>query len=196
MKKLFLILAIAGLIFSGCDNPGAGITDPASSNETLQAGELPVIKLPASLTPLPMHKKISCMITPESGGVIHYDYTYNSSSGKVKVDIQLRFQPGSVADTLLISAEINLNELSGDLSMNFGPSPTQFSKPALITVNAAGLDSAGIPKDPQKIKLVYIDDNGNIVPTTTKKISIDLKKGEIKIQEGELPHFSRYAFIT
>ena len=197
MKKLVLLTALAGLFLIGCqDSRDSGITGPDNSVVAPSSNSVSFLKLPASLEPKPMHKKLQFEVTPNSGGVIHYDYSYASAEGKVSLDVQLRFPPGAVDETMIVSVDVSTDELTGDLSLDFGPSPTTFNLPALLTFTAAGLPSSDLPSDPNTLTFVYKDANGVYVPMSAKKISVDLNKGELKVQEGEVPHFSRYGWAT
>ena len=197
MKKLILLTAIAGLFLVGCqDSRDAGITGPDNSVVAPSSNTVSFLKLPPSLEPKPMHKKVQFEVTPEAGGVIHYDYSYAAASGQVSMDVQLRFPPGAVDQTMIVSVDVSTDQLTGDLSLDFGPSPTTFNKSALLTFDVQGLTSSELPSDPNAIQFVYKDNNGVYVPMTTKKISIDLKKGQLTVQEGEVPHFSRYGWAT
>jgi hypothetical protein len=47
---------------------------------------------------------------------------------------------------------------------------------------------------PQDKLWLYYDDNGTWVKMAAKKVEFNLKEGKLKCDDGELPHFSRYAF--
>jgi len=197
LKIVFLLIIVSGLILVGCkDSNNTGITGPVNSIVVAGSDTVSFLKLPESIVPGEKHKKLKFEITPQSGGVIHYDNTYNSTGGEVTVDVQLRFPPGAVDDNMIVSIDISRSELTGDLSMDFDPSPTTFNKPALLTFEVYGLNVNELPQDYDSIKFVYKDNNGNYIPMKAKSISVDVKKGELKILEGEIPHFSRYGWAT
>lgn len=195
MKKLLMLVAVVGFFLAGCqDSNNMGVVGPENTVET-PSNTVSFVKLPASLEPRPMHKPIPFEITPESGGVVHYSDTYQSANGQVTVDVKLNFPPGAVTETMVVSVDISNDQLTGELKLDFGPSPTQFLKPALLTFSAQGLSASDLPSDPNSIKFVFMD-NGTYVPMNCKKISINVNKGELTIQDGEVPHFSRYGWAT
>ena len=148
MKKLFTVLAIFCFAFWGCkDSSISDVTGPDGSAQFKNAQSFSIIQLPESLTPRPLHKKIDFTITPQTGGIIEYEDSYNSATGKVKVKIKLRFLPHSVDETIVVSVDIDNNQLTGVLSMVFGPSPKSFLKPALLSVEASGLEASSLPSE-------------------------------------------------
>ena len=190
MKKPLILVAMSGLLLVGCqDLKGGGIVGPDNT-----VAPVSFLKMPASLEPRPMHKKIPFLITPSSGGVIQYSDSYQSVDGEVSINIKLNFPPGAVADSMVVSVDISNEELTGDVTMDFGPSPTSFLKPALLTFSVTGINST-LPSDPNTVQFIY-DDNGVYVPMDAKKISVDTNKGELSVLDGEVPHFSRYAWAT
>lgn len=194
MKKLFLLTAMMiGLFLVGCQDSN-NLVGPENTVGT-PGNSVSFLKLPASLEPRPLHKPIPFLITPQSGGVVHYSDTYQSAKGPVTVDVKLNFPPGAVSDSMIVVVDISNDQLTGELKMDFGPSPTSFLKPALLTFTAQGLDPASMPSDASAITFVFMD-NGNYVPMTAKKISINLDKGELNVLDGEVPHFSRYGWAT
>ena len=201
MKKLFTVLSMLFVVFWGCQDSSVDIAGPDQSpqiNKT-QNQTFSIIQLPESLTPRPLHKKIDFTITPQNGGTIEYEDSYNSATGKVKVQIKLKFLPHSVDETIVVSVDIDNNQLTGVLSMVFGPSPKSFLKPALLSVEASGLEASSLPSDPKAIKMVYWDSSSNsYIEMNVKKIKLEIdgNKGELEVKDGEVPHFSRYAFIT
>jgi hypothetical protein len=54
------------------------------------------------------------------------------------------------------------------------------------------MDVAGLNPD-DEVWLYYYED-GTWVKMAAKKVDLNFKKGELKCQDGQLPHFSRYAF--
>jgi hypothetical protein len=197
MKKLFVSIALVGLLIAGCENSkDIGIVGPDNSANSVNTStnQVSFLKMPGSLLPRPMHKSIPFLITPQSGGVLHYSDSYQSADGPVTIDIKLNFPPGAVADSMIVSVDISNEEMTGDITMDFGPSPTTFLKPALLTFNVTGVGST-LPSDTSKVEFVYLD-NGNYVPMDAKKISINSNQGTLTVLDGQVPHFSRYAWAT
>ena len=139
----------------------------------------------------------TAVITPEHGGRLELDfkYSYVDTDGvtrKLDASLSVTFQPHGVTDTLVATMSLDDQVLQSNVDLTFGPHGTTFLKPALLDVNVSGIDlSALSPKD--RVYLYYID-NGNWIRMDAKKIDVNVKKGQLKCQDGELPHFSAYAF--
>jgi hypothetical protein len=78
------------------------------------------------------------------------------------------------------------------LTFDFNPDGISFTKPASLDVYARGLNLWGIPPW-KKVKLFYIS-NGELVEMKTSRISVNPWFGELSCENGDIPHFSRYAF--
>jgi hypothetical protein len=139
----------------------------------------------------------TAVITPEHGGRLEVDfkYSYVDSDGVTKhlnVTMSLTFPPYAVTDTLVATMSLDDQVLRSNVDLTFGPHGSTFLQPALLDADVSGIDlSALSPKD--RVYLYYID-NGNWIRMDAKKIDVNVKKGQLKCQDGELPHFSAYAF--
>lgn len=196
MKKLVVLSALVGLFLVGCQDSGdVGIVGPENSAITNSSTSPSFLKMPASLQPRALHKPIPFLITPQTGGQISYTDSYMSANGMVTVEMNLRFPPNSVADSMTVTVDVSKDELTGEVSLSFGPSPTSFLKPAYLTFKATGLDPNSLPSDPSKVTFVYYD-NGSYVPMNAQLIKVDPASGTLEVKEGEVPHFSRYGWAT
>ena len=197
MKKLVVLFALVGLFLVGCQDSGdVGIVGPDNSaKNTNSSASVSFLKMPASLEPRPLHKDMSFEITPQTGGHISYTESYMSATGMVTVDLDLRFPPNSVSETMTVIVDVSNDELTGEISLSFGPSPTTFLKPAYLTFKVTGLDPNSLPSDPKDITFVYFD-NGIYVPMKAQLIKVDPSIGTLEVKEGEMPHFSRYGYAT
>jgi hypothetical protein len=83
--------------------------------------------------------------------------------------------------------------LQSNVDLTFGPHGTTFLKPALLDVNVSGMDLSGLnPRD--RVYLWYVDTTGTWIRMDAKRVDVDVKKGQLRCQDGKLPHFSAYAF--
>jgi hypothetical protein len=187
-----LLGALSSTMGSGCRNDG-----PLSpENNTIAAQEPDFIKLPKNMS---LQKIVgdTALITPEQGGKLSlaFKYRYTSSTGDQRVldaRMTLTFPRGAVEDSIVASLRLDDEVLKSSVDITFNPHGSTFLKPALLDVDIRGMDFAGYsPKD--KLWLYY-DDNGTWVKMAAKKVEFDLKEGKLKCDDGELPHFSRYAF--
>jgi hypothetical protein len=139
----------------------------------------------------------TAVITPEHGGRLELDfkYSYVDTDGvtrKLDASLSVTFQPHGVTDTLVATMSLDDQVLRSNVDLTFGPHGSTFLQPALLDADVSGIDlSALSPKD--RVYLYYID-NGNWIRMDAKKIDVNVKKGQLKCQDGELPHFSAYAF--
>ena len=74
----------------------------------------------------------------------------------------------------------------------FGPSML-FNKDAKLTVKLKGLDLKGVDK--KDIDFVYQRLDGTLEYVKHSNISINEKKGELKVQNIKIRHFSRFRFV-
>jgi hypothetical protein len=195
MKKIFVLAVLPALFLFGCKVSGTdSILAPAIKVEAPQKA-VSFIQLPRRLEPRALYKSGSFEITPQNGGIIRYEDSYESANGIINIDISLRFPPNSVSDPITVSAEVSQNALTGDFSVTLGPTPNTFLKPALLTFRVTGLDPATLPSNPDNIQFVSMD-NDNFVPVPAAKIKIDIKHGSLSVVNGEIFHFSRYGWST
>ncbi|MFQ5602954.1 MAG: hypothetical protein ACE5HS_06765 [bacterium] len=128
--------------------------------------------------------KASAWVTVKEGGKLKLKY----KNDDVKVKVKLQVRP----KTINRDAELTLVLNPLMLDMEFGPADIIFSSPAMLNIEAKGLDLS--KADPDKIDIYYVN------PLTNKwekiareKVKVDIKKGSIKVVNAEIEHFSRYA---
>ena len=140
----------------------------------------------------------TALITPEHGGRLELDfkYSYVDSDGvtrKLDADLSVTFQPQGVTDTLVATMSLDDQVLQSNVDLTFGPHGTTFLKPALLDVNVSGMDLSGLnPRD--RVYIWYVDTTGTWIRMDAKRVDVDVKKGQLRCQDGKLPHFSAYAF--
>ena len=162
-------------------------------------GPVGVVEAPKSQTPdfiklAPVNRSLSkivtssALITVKDGGTLTLEYSTSTSSLKLRLD----FPPGAVSQD--ITASVSLDDTMRTIDITFSPSPTSFLKPALLDVDATGLDFSGLPSNTQ-IKFYYRNlDTGIWEEMPTKKLDENIPQGWLKCDNGQVPHFSIYAF--
>jgi hypothetical protein len=187
-----LLGALSSTMGSGCRNDG-----PVSVESTSVATQEPdFIKLPKNMS-LQKFVADTALITPEQGGKLslNFKYKYIASSGverELKLNMTLTFPKGAVSDSLVAMIGLDDQVLKSSVDITFNPHGSTFLTPALLDVQVSGMDVAGLNPD-DEVWLYYYED-GTWVKMAAKKVDLNFKKGELKCQDGQLPHFSRYAF--
>jgi hypothetical protein len=147
---------------------------------------------------------ISELITPETGGELvlnlGFDNKGNSShDGESSIDvvehktktgltIKLKVLPGSVDDSTTISLRLDKDFLD----MDFGPDGTVFDPPAKLSIDAKGLDFSNA--NSVYLKVYYYNSVTNQWKGLQhESFDVSMAKGDFKINNARIPHFSRYA---
>ena len=192
--NVLLICVLTLLLLSCTENPPTSITDNSAQSMS-SAGAITFIPLPASSS---LKKEIqisdSKAIDAEKGGKLEVSDTYQGKNGTVTVSAKLTILADALPCDETLTMTLGEETLSGAVNVIFGPHGTKFIKPALLNIDAHGLDLSMIPPN-ANVQLYYLNlDNNKYELMTVKKTSFDIKQGQIKCQDGQLPHFSRYAF--
>jgi len=144
---------------------------------------------------LPSLKKtilVSKYFSEEDGGTLRLKYKIDTETGDVHVNIKLKIHQNSLPGDAEICMSVDNEQFLADLDILFGPAGLDFIEPADLDVTVDGIDLSGT--DASAIDVYYYDpetDQWN--PMNSKKVTVDVDKGTIKVQKAELPHFSRYA---
>ncbi len=144
---------------------------------------------------LPSLKKtilVSKFISEDEGGLLHLQYKIDTETGVVNVHMKLKVHKNSLPGDTEICMSVDDEQFLADLDIVFGPHGTDFSEPADLDISVDGLDLSG--DDASSIDIYYYDETINDwLKMDSKSVSVDTDKGKIKVQQAELPHFSRYA---
>jgi hypothetical protein len=171
------LAASIGILGLGCEKAG-----PVETADALAEGPQ-LIKLPPSNA---LRKVVSVTerITVRDGGQL----AINTFGQWPFVVASLTFPKRAVSQDVDITMTLDDQTLAFD----FDPDGISFSKPAMLDVYARGLDLSGVPPW-KKVKLFYCD-GGQWVEMKTGRVSANAWTGELSCDNGEIPHFSRYAF--
>lgn len=188
-RQTFPIFLLAGffLLLVGCTD----FENPMGVEDIAQPNELNFLTLP---DPGAFFKTLeaTATITPQTGGELKLSYSQGQGKDKVDIDITLRFDPGSVSEDIEVTLSVDQDILMTNIDIKFGPSGTEFLKPAKLSVNAKGLDLSGVPAD-ANISLYY-DNNGTWEEVEANMVRHNVDLGQLQCANGKIPHFSRYAF--
>jgi len=197
MKHLLFLLLLAGLFFISCSNEDSIVCPDQQSSNNVPAivGEANLAEsLPESI---PIHFKKGKTTGLTVTGLIkakrRSDLTMNAvyredGHRKVKVYSKIQFPAHAVDEDVEIT--MTFDPVTGIFS--FSPSMT-FNKAAKLTVNLKGLDLTGI--DPKGIVFIYYAADGTLEYVDHSNIGINLKKGELKVKNIKIQHFSRFGFV-
>jgi hypothetical protein len=193
MNKSRLLITAASffgiVLLSGCQNEGVMLTNPESNSQ--QAPQF--LQFPADQS---LMKGLSDTqeITVNNGGQLRIQYTEpNPATGKkaFELDIKLTFDKRSVSNDFQASLQLDAQYLMNQVNLEFGPHGTTFLTPARLEITVKGMDLSGL-KQTDKVYLYY-DDNGKWA-RMNGDVKINPSEGKLECKNGELPHFSRYAF--
>ena len=184
----------------GCQNSkDMGIVGPDNS-ATLNGKSISFLKLPANLNPSKsLSKRDPFLVTPKDGGIINYHNSYMSDYGIVHIDVQIKFDRNSVSDSMIVSVGLDQDELSGDISLDFSPSPVTFLIPAKLEMTVRGLDPASLPANASNLILVcngQVDNPNYFEVMQCRSINMNRRDGQIQVVDGLIPHFSRFGWTT
>ncbi len=189
-SRVALLLAFAAAMFLvGCQKDN--LTGPTEASQA-QGGSVRLLALPKGS----LHKVTYTFdtVTVQSGGKLQIHYTEDDSvAGKnaMRLDFEVQFAPGSITNDFVATLATDANYAMSALGLTFGPHGTTFLKPAEVKMHVTGLDLSQMPEG-GSLHLFY-DENGTWV-TMPGEVTVNTVTGEVKCLDGQLPHFSRYAF--
>ena len=185
VTKMILVVLVAA-VFVGCQNEGTLLTAPENSASTSSPQLVVLPQDPAAAKLV----TATAAVTVAKGADLHL---INVVGGKqpYSVDLHVKWAPGSVSNDFTAGMTMDTYYLMNSVNLQFGPHGTIFLKPALLTIKASGLDLSAFAG--RKTLSLYYDHNG-IWEKMTGTVTIDPSKGTLSCTDGQLPHFSRYAF--
>ena len=183
MKKIFLLAAVAGLIFAGCSDLG---TNPSSNPVTTQkSNSVSLNKFSAKVTSNESAFTVSKNVNGKKGGVI----VLNQSSGNIHAFALLRIPKNAFDGTADISITVDPSTASVTLS----PTMT-FNKNLHLTAELKGLDLKSLNLDSNDVEFYYFTADGSKVPVKHSRVRSNVKTGTIIVRGAVIDHFSRYGW--
>ena len=210
MKKFALIPLLLILFFVGCQKDNSLTSSEQSNSISLQkpAWVLAAEKQGLTLIALPKGSSITLQkrsfdtefIKIDESGKLEVEKNYHSEregrhsegEGRVSVEASLYVRANSMEQSGLLSMRFT----DDFLCFEFGPSGTTFSSPALLNVEAEGLDYSTL-KDLKSAHLMYFNESDQEwVETDADDIIINAREGKFVCKNGKISHFSRYGFTN
>lgn len=207
MKKLLIISAAVSVLFFGCSNFINDAAEPIDSYssmiekpEWVKAAELQgyeFIYLPEfNQNTLNKISTVTRLCRVNSSTTLGMNYNYVTSNARnVSVKIDLTVPAKALNKDEYISFTLNDSTIMTDVDLTFGPHGTKFNTPALLNIDAKGLDLSGYPKN-SVFQLAYYNPITRLFEImNADQLSVNFNSGSLKLVNGKLPHFSRYCFI-
>jgi len=157
--------------------------------ETKVAGKLNILKFNKN-NPTMLEKltQVTEYIVASVGGTLHLTH----ENDDLNVEVNLTFLPDALNESQDITISVNDEEFVGNVDVVFGPHGLTFLSPALLNINASGLDLTGV--DPSLIDVYYYEpETGEWEKMKRDSIYVNVEEGVIIVVNAQLPHFSRYA---
>jgi hypothetical protein len=133
-------------------------------------------------------------ISKKDGGLLRYVRRGIHVKDRI-ARVILEVLPDGVDESLEISLALEKGIFFGTIGMQYAPHGLVFNKPAILNIRAENLDLSALDAATiDKLQLYY--DNrvtGKWELMQCDKIVIDIEAGILRVVNGRLPHFSRYA---
>jgi uncharacterized lipoprotein YajG len=183
MKKLFLLLAVAGLIFTGCSDLG---TNPSSNPvTTANSNTISLNKSAIKTTVSNSTFIVSQIVNGKKGGIITLNQKDGNVHASAKLDIPKNAFDGKVNITITVDPST--------ASVTLSPSMT-FQKDLTLDAAFKGLDLKAMNLDSKKVNFYYFTEDGSKVPVKHSLTKANVKLGELIVKHAEIDHFSRYGW--
>lgn len=186
MKKIILLLVIAGITFLGCtDNLDNTIVSTPTNTDNLTKS------MPRS-TNIYTWLYASKLIDGSIGGIFIFDTTFVNAAGReINVYARLKIEPGSFNGITEICMIPNVE----NLSIKLFPEMT-FSQEVKLTLIFTGIDLKTFGyTETGNVEFVYFPDFGVIEPIESDLSHVNLPQDQIKVMNARLWHFSRYGWV-
>lgn len=208
MKRLvsLAMLVTACLWLSACqsENPVeqsvSSQTDAAAKPQWVKAAEaqgLKIIELPKSENYASLDRLVYFSRYCDATQLNTLNISYRIQTGYtryVNVRASIQVPKGALPKSDYLTMQFSQEYLSTGVDLTFGPHGTNFLTPALLNVEATGLDLRGWNPD-DRIDLYYYNQVlGVWEKMETERIYLDVRNGIFRCINGKLPHFSRYGF--
>jgi hypothetical protein len=187
-------MLVAMVMLFGCathDNPVMPEQN-ATSAASLQKLESPAPILQG--LPLPLWGRsrtvsVTQHIVASQGGTISISYAYWTLLGKCSRDASLTIPPRALDTDMDITVALD----SAVVGVRFAPEGLVFKTPALLNFSSKGLDLTNVLSG-TVYSLYYDSETGLYQQESCNRLATNVLNGSIGCANGEIPHFSRYAF--
>jgi hypothetical protein len=136
--------------------------------------------------------------TPVLGKEVIVEQVVNGKTGGL-INYDLQIANLDVTGTLVIpknsfdgSLNLTTSFSSRTTTQTFGPSPLDFRRPLILTLEYSGVNLSGI--NPNEIDFYYLGTDGQFYKAEYSSISVDPATGILKVFDAKLNHFSRWGW--
>jgi hypothetical protein len=134
-------------------------------------------------------------IDRNAGGNVYLYYRKDYTTGtSPELHAWLDIPANSMSQSDNVSMTFDDSQNIGPTDIVFGPHGTTFSTPAILTIECKYFDLSGF--DPYKLKLYYVNENGQWEEHPAHEIHVEPWWGFIRVFQAQIPHFSRYAIAA
>ncbi len=199
IKKLSKLAATVVLMtafavsFNACNTESPMNTNTtAGTDNVLQTsnGPVRVLSLGASGSTLQKVTSVTEFIRASEGGSVIL--RHNNPRNRMVAEMSLRILPKTLDSDREISMTLDDEDFVGNMDVVFGAHGTVFSKPAILNIYANGLDFSGV--NVEALQIYYYEPATDTWEAMQADfIGADAARGEMKIINAQIPHFSRYA---
>ena len=188
MKKVIVSLALVLLIpiLWGCSD---SVVNPISENPTAnnQKGWITLPKNPGMR--VEDDYSASKVIDGNMGGEVQLNVDYKATSSlHIKIAAKIKVPKGAYSGEKNVTMIIN----NTDGTASFYPSPETFNKPLIFDLEILGIDLTGV--NPKTLDFAFIASDGSFESVDCHKIEAKIKEGKLKVDDAEIPHFSKYGW--
>ncbi len=186
MKKVILLLFVAGITFLGCNDnlDNTIVTTPSTTDDFSNSVPRPIN--------INTWLYASKLIDGSIGADFIFDTTIvNAAGSEIEVYARLKIPPGAFNGITEIVMIPNFETLSIKLlpEMTFNAEVKHTLRIKGVDLRLYGYDKTG------PIDFAYFDDNGGIELIESHLCHVNLEENEIKVMNARLNHFSRYGWI-
>ena len=182
VKKVILLLILAGITFLGCnDNSDNTISSPTEADKLINPQQS-----------IYQHLFASKLIDGEIGGKLELDETFINGEGReINVYARLRVLEDSYKGTINISMLANDEDVSIQLfpEMNFNRAVRLDLIYTGIDLKALGYTTTG------NVDFAYFADNGDVELIESDFSHVNIQQNQISVRNAKLSHFSRYGWL-
>ena len=183
MKKIILLLVIAGFIFLGCnDNLDNTIVSSPTNTEKLTNPQ-------PSINPQLFASKL---INGVIGGELILKRTFINGEGRqINVYARLRVLEGSYQGTINISMLAN----DEDVSIQLFPE-MKFDRDVRLDLVYKGIDLQALGYTTTgNVDFAYYSDDGDVELIESDFSHVNIPQEMISVRNAKLPHFSRFGWV-
>ena len=187
MKKILMLLALAGLILQGCsDIKVNNVTPPVK-------GTFSLIPIPGK-TGLSTENSFSTTSTIDGsvGGIMTMNQGYKGDNGQqVTLSLTMTIPAGAFSgvQTITLTADDHYAALICTPSMVFDTSLSLDFSYSGLSLNNTNLQNG-------KQGFYFISDSGSIEDVVNRSMVINKRRGTVVVTNAQINHFSRYGWAT